>query len=269
MSSKSADTGRASQPKAASLATSNNNDDAPSAKKFKLTDLPAETLSVIADQTGDIDSILEVANSNNAVFEAVQKWQCAKCSGGIFVVQDSEERKLVPRENDAKPFTCESCGGKFCGGQQRKCNASYKCNGCEKFECYDCMDSHAFSCGMCMKFDHHCIKCQGDCSSKSCNLCGFSICENHGAKCDKCGIMTCGIHDYSVDTCSHCEKGLCSRCHSHGDSMWHCGRCEKRSCNAGGDGNDGCPEFVFKYYDWPVCTSCHEALGGSDCDGDY
>ncbi|EJK72665.1 hypothetical protein THAOC_05782 [Thalassiosira oceanica] len=35
---------------------------------------------------------------------------------------------------------------------------------------------------------------------------------------------------------------------------------QKHSCNAKGDGNGNCPNFVFDYYDWPVCQSCHEEI---------
>ena len=168
--------------------------------------------------------------------------------------------KLVVRE-DSKPYPCVSCGKKFCG--QETCDSnSYVCNGCEKMECRKCMLSHMENCPMCLKFDHHCIKCQGKVDNeKYCHLCGFNICKNHARKCDKCGLVTCGIHDYSVDTCSFCKKGFCSGCHSHGDSMWNCADCGKRSCNASGDGNHDCPKFVFGY-DWPRCRTCYnnEAL---------
>ena len=152
----------------------------------------------------------------------------------IFALEEEGRQKLVVRE-DSKPYSCVSCGKKFCG--QETCDSNrYVCNGCEKMECRKCMLSHMENCPMCLKFDHHCIKCQGKVDNeKYCHLCGFNICKNHARKCDKCGLVTCGIHDYSVDTCSFCKKGFCSGCHSHGDYMWNCADCGERSCNASGD----------------------------------
>ena len=227
----------------------------PESKKMKLTDLPVDTITSILEQAGvNLDSVLVLANSNKTIFHIVEQWRCGGCNEPIYLA--TEDEKLEPHE-DAEPFSCVSCSEKFCG--QRRCG-SYDCSGCKKVECYGCMVSHMENCGMCSKFDHHCISCQGEPDDeKFCHLCGFGICSNHGAKCEKCGVVTCGIHDYTVDTCSYCGKSLCSNCHSHGDSMWHCISCSKRSCNASGDGNPSCPRFVFGY-DWPTC--------GRNCEGD-
>ena len=224
----------------------------------KLMNLPAEMILSILDQSDmTLSSVLELANSNRRVLSAVEQWtcECKQCNDTIFALEEEGRQKLVVRE-DSKPYSCVSCGKKFCG--QETCDSnSYVCNGCEKMECRKCMLSHMENCPMCMKFDHHCIKCQGKVDNeKYCHLCGFNICKNHARKCDKCGLVTCGIHDYSVDTCSFCKKGFCSGCHSHGDYMWNCADCGKRSCNASGDGNRDCPKFVFGY-DWPQCRTCY------------
>ena len=88
-------------------------------KKIKLTDLPTETITSILEQAGgNMDSVLVLANSNKAMFAAVEQWQCGgeKCSDRIYAVED--EKLVVPREN-AEPFSCVSCGKNFCG--QRSC----------------------------------------------------------------------------------------------------------------------------------------------------
>ena len=40
--------------------------------------------------------------------------------------------------------------------------------------------------------------------------------------------------------------------------MCFCEICGKTSCNASGDGDAGCPTFLFGLSDFPICAPCNQ-----------
>jgi len=256
---------------------------------LKLTDLPSEFLGSVMEQVGgDFQALLGLANSDRSLQSILQQWKCSKCKDGIFVAgptpskkNDTMKKKDGTKDDDsgskdttlvvlsipdqATPFLCGVCGAKLCGqdGYEKRFCTSRKCSGCGKLECHRCVCAHSEDCGACGRFaTQYCQECQGPCDDKTCDLCGFTMCQHHGDHCAKCGIQTCGVHDFSCTRCDYCQKSYCPRCHTHGDFMWNCERCKKHSCNAAGDGAGDCPEFMFSIgefeLDWPLCPDCKQ-----------
>lgn len=85
------------------------NDDNNGAKKevLLLTDLPIEALSRITmssfdiNSSDDIDTIIQLANSSRALFDAFRQWLCTGCNG-VAIFDTTEEEVLVPRTDSGE-----------------------------------------------------------------------------------------------------------------------------------------------------------------------
>jgi hypothetical protein len=100
----------------------------------------------------------------------------------------------------------------------------------------------------------YCKACQGKCD-KSCDLCGFAICQHHGNECAKCGMKTCGVHDCGPRACDDCKKSYCEIC-----VEFYCCPCE--DCMA-----DYCTEGGSDCYTKRIrqCSKCKDAMGCANC----
>mmetsp|Transcript_21757 Transcript_21757/g.45597 ORF Transcript_21757/g.45597 Transcript_21757/m.45597 type:complete len:236 (+) Transcript_21757:63-770(+) len=185
---------------------------------LKIVDLPMDALRKIVDFTGDMISILPLANSIKDLFTEVNGWKCdgvCGCRGSIFATDDDGKMVRHPKE-DATPWSCDVCEYKFCGRKGRRrgrcddvtsCADSFKCNGCDQLNCDYCRELNRYNgCFTCISSDdYHCKKCQGECTKK-CGLCKVNICDKHASMnmFDQRGVKvpTCGFHGFSVGTCS-------------------------------------------------------------------
>jgi hypothetical protein len=223
---------------------------APSEKKLKLMDLPGNVIGTIAEKTGDWETVMNMAKVDATLQKAIvdQQWKCTKCSDLINL--DTEET-----------FSCGVCGNVYCGQpgyEKRFCTPSRACSGCGKIECHSCMCKHLEDCAMCGRGSRsYCAECQGKCD-KSCDLCGFPICDHHGNECASCGMKTCGIHDCGPRECGGCKKSYCERCMDFSccpneDCMSSCwGYCAKSGSN--------CYNKLIH-----SCTKCKEGMGCDKC----
>jgi hypothetical protein len=96
----------------------------------------------------------------------------------------------------------------------------------------------------------YCAECQGKCD-KSCDLCGFAVCQHHGDECAACGMKTCGIHDCGPRACGGCKKSYCERCE-------HFSCCPYEPCWT---------EYCSHCYDKRIqrCSKCKVEMGCASC----
>ena len=95
----------------AAMGSPDNDDniDDPKEKVLLLTDLPIEALSRITmssfdiNSSDDIDTIIQLANSSRALFDAFRQWMCTGCNGvKIFDTTEEDEEVLVPRTDSGE-----------------------------------------------------------------------------------------------------------------------------------------------------------------------
>jgi hypothetical protein len=177
-------------------------------KKLKLTDLPGKVIGLIAEKTGDWESIMNMSKTNTTLQEAMvdQQWKCTKCSDLINLNADAATTTT---------FSCGVCGNVYCGQrghEKRFCTPNRKCSGCGTIECHSCVCDHLDDCAMCgRQSTSFCKACQGKCE-KSCIICGFANCQHHRVECAKCGMKTCEGHNRGPVACWGCEKSYCESC---------------------------------------------------------
>ncbi len=89
--------------------TGDNDDniDDPKKKVLLLTDLPIEALSRITmssfdiNSIQDIDTIIQLANTSRALFDAFRQWLCMGCNG-VAIFDTTEEGVLVSRTDSGE-----------------------------------------------------------------------------------------------------------------------------------------------------------------------
>jgi hypothetical protein len=81
-------------------------------KVLMLTDLPIEALSRITmssfdiNSKNDINTIIQLANSSRALFDAFRQWLCTGCNGVAIFDTTGEEEVLMSR-TDSGELVCE------------------------------------------------------------------------------------------------------------------------------------------------------------------
>ncbi|KAL3913853.1 MAG: hypothetical protein SGILL_006328, partial [Bacillariaceae sp.] len=169
---------------------------------INITDLPQVSISNIAELTGDMSTVLNIAEASPKLMTAIQPWTCTRCDASIFVVKDatncdvandkgrgnappkpaSDALSLHNEEQD--PFICHICFDKFCGQEEKPgCQANAKCFSCDALECEACLTKRVFQCSMCYGEEAFCRDCQGGDSGKSCYLCDSALCNQHVCEC--------------------------------------------------------------------------------------